>query len=273
MTPPPLPALPLPLSAPDGTASLLLDQFGEFYRRIIGLKRQLDPFVVPEPGDAAAGAPPEPAAIAAELRAHLESRALAVARRGGQLAARSQAEAQYVMAGLADEIFLHLVEWPGREAWRHHLLEAQLFGTHVAGDRIFQNIDALLEGNDPAQAELAVLYLLALSLGFRGRYRDRDDGGSLDDYRARLFALVFRRPCGLARLPGPLSAEPYAYTLEQGRGGRLRSLRRWLLYWAGLAAALVVASFIVWEAATGDLDRALDQFFESVRAADRAGQS
>lgn len=263
----------LPLAAPDGTASLLLDQFGAFYRKIIELKQRLGRLAAPEEEGEAAEAPTDPAAIAAELRTHLESRALAVMRRGGPVAARFHAEAQYIMAGLADEIFLHLVAWPGREAWRHHLLEEQLFGSHIAGEKFFHNLDALLDGDDPAQTELATLYLLALALGFRGKYRDRDDEGRLDDYRQRLFALIAQRPCALGSAPGPLFPEPYAYTLDQGGGGRLRSLKHWLLYWAGLAAALLAASFIVWAAATSRLDDSLRIFLSPEQEINQGGEN
>jgi type VI secretion system protein ImpK len=55
--------------------------------------------------------------------------------------------------------------------WLKKPLQEELFGTHVAGDLIFQNLQQLLERPDsPELADLLEVYLLCLLLGFVGRY-------------------------------------------------------------------------------------------------------
>ncbi len=80
-------------------------------------------------------------------------------------------KAQYVMVAVADEVLLGL-EWSKHDEWAKRPLEAEEpFGTHVAGDRIFDDLEGILELNEPVTNELLTVYLAALSLGFRGRYR------------------------------------------------------------------------------------------------------
>ena len=106
------------------------------------------------------------------------------------------AEAQYVMAALADDVFIHL-NWEGKHAWTSNLLEAALFGSHTAGEKVFEKLDRLLRDRDPADRSLAAVYLNALSLGFRGKYYGVNDHGRLRRYRNELFAFIFRQPADL----------------------------------------------------------------------------
>jgi hypothetical protein len=69
------------------------------------------------------------------LQTLLEMQALEAGRRGGEYGVLYYKEAQYVMAALADEIFLTL-DWTGRDTWRSDLLETRLFGTYDAGEKV-----------------------------------------------------------------------------------------------------------------------------------------
>ena len=73
------------------------------------------------------------------------------------------------MAAVADEVLLHGPAWPGQEAWPATLLEEALYGSRIAGERIFRTAHDLVE-SQPRRSGVAVSILLALMLGFRGRY-------------------------------------------------------------------------------------------------------
>lgn len=88
-------------------------------------------------------------AVARELQALLERDALEAARLGGGYGAGLYREAQYLMAALADEMFLSELEWQDRDAWQRMLLEHRLFNSSVAGERIFRRIDQVLAERDP----------------------------------------------------------------------------------------------------------------------------
>ncbi len=96
-------------------------------------------------------------------------------------------EAQYLMVAFVDEFFLHLLgNDKVKTVWLSHLLEYQQFYSRFAGQRVFENLDALLKKADPRTRGLAQLYLIVLTLGFKGKYRNQDDGGQLDHYRQAL---------------------------------------------------------------------------------------
>jgi type VI secretion system protein ImpK len=60
---------------------------------------------------------------------------------------------------------------PAFEDWLRKPLQEELFGTHVAGDVFFDNVQQLLSRTDSMDlADLLEVYYLCLLLGFSGRY-------------------------------------------------------------------------------------------------------
>ena len=177
---------------------------------------------------------------------------------GGDLAGQVFSRAQYVMAALADEIFLNL-DWAGRDRWRSNLIESKLFDSHSAGDTVFERLDDLLVKQDASEAELARLYLAALALGFQGRYRDTDDGARrLFDYRKRLLVFITQREATV--VPGKERFFPQAYSsvLDQGRDHYLPYLRPWVLVLLAILAVWVLISIPVWHELTAEMLERLD---------------
>ncbi len=233
--------------------SFLLTQFREFYAAVAQARREaLEAGAVAKEGA-------DPAAeVNARLATLLETQALDAKRKGGDYGATYYREAQYVMAGLADDVFLNL-EWAGREPWKSRLLEYRLFGSKVAGEQIYRKLEKLLAERDPANAELAALYLLALSLGFRGRYRGAEDAGVLDRYRRELFAFIYHRDPALEEHGKELFPEAYAAVLGESEPHRLPHLRKWLAILALVALVLLVISHGLWLDVSADLEGVLDK--------------
>jgi type VI secretion system protein ImpK len=200
-----------------------------------------------------------PATIWQALLGLLNRQEAEVRRTGGEYASAIYRRAQYVMAALADEIFLYL-DWPGREAWRANLLEFKLFQSYRAGEEIFRRIEALLRTRDPADSELAKIYLMAIALGFRGELRGPEGQARVDVYRRELYTFLTNRDPGTPREPQSLFPEAYQNNVEaSGAGRRLSAARRWLL--AGLLLALVwiLASHFVWLGLIKDLSPLVDE--------------
>lgn len=158
----------------------------------------------------------------------------------------------YVMAALADEVLLHDVTWPALEQWAENPLEALLYRTRVAGDRIFQAVDAVTARNAPDTEGVGMMILLALQMGFRGRYRGRDDEGVLQAARERLYGALFRGRYRASADPGELVAGQ-AEPMTDRRPAVLPPLRPWLYALLGLAALYLVASYAVWLAQVSDV--------------------
>jgi type VI secretion system protein ImpK len=175
-------------------------------------------------------------------------------RYGGTYGAEFYKEAQYVMVALADEIFLNL-EWEGRRYWVSNLLETKLFQTHAAGELIFKKIDRLLHDRDPVYRDLGAVYLMALSLGFRGKYRggEHNDGGRLHDYRRRLFSFVFRRDPDLKDESRRLFPETYNHTMRVEQKRNLQDPRAWIILLCAVVLAYVAVTHGIWVKLTGRL--------------------
>lgn len=173
---------------------------------------------------------------------------------GGTYGAEFYKEAQYVMVALADEIFLN-TEWEGRRFWVSNLLESKIFRTHVAGELFFQRLDRLLVERDPVYRDLAAVYLMALSLGFRGKWRGRDDGGRLERYRRQLFHFVFRREPGLDSDARHVFPETYYHTLRDETKRRLPNPRAWIILLCAVILAYVALTHGIWVKLTGRLSQ------------------
>ena len=240
----------------DLTSSFLLNCFYDFYSEVVHQKQHLtsriEKHAQGSTSDEASSEEDTIHPVQIKLLSILEEQVLEARRQGGEYGISYYKEAQYAMAALADEIFLNM-DWIGKEPWKSNLLESKLFGSHVAGELIFQKVDNILKERDPAFTEISTIYLLTISLGFKGRFRGREDSGQLDDYRKRLFRYIFQRDPDLSQSSRQLFPDAYAYTLEQGTGRRLPHLRKWIALIVGLIVLGLLVSYGIWHYLTEDL--------------------
>ncbi len=230
-----------------------LERFRAFYAAVADLRRRVQEGAWP-PRDSGAALQSAQFPLLALLERFAET--------AGEGPAGSPAErqARYLMAAFADDLFTRL-DGSLSEAWSASSLESQLFQTDQAAGVVFERIDALLEVGDPGRRELARLYLMALALGFRGRYRD-DSAGALGGYRERLLAFAVARS-QQDRESGDgspeLSPGAYRHTRGQVPGSLLPNVRRWALA-AVVAVALVgVLSIPLWRDATRSIGSAVER--------------
>lgn len=240
--------------------SFLLAQFRDFYREVIRWKERIvrDPRAFRTASDA--GQEVTAAVVWQSLVSLLERQAIAVRRSGGEYAAEVFKEAQYLMAALADEMFLHL-DWLGRTDWQGNLVEQRLFGTHRAGDEVFRRIERILRSRDPLEVELARLYMMALALGFQGRYRGSGPEGAarVDLYRRQLYTFVTNEDPDAPREAKPLFPEAYDSTLEVGEGRRFALVSRWVLGLVLVLLLWIVVSHQVWRGLVSDMEPVVER--------------
>lgn len=154
-------------------------------------------------------------------------------------------EFHYALAAFADEVFLTL-DWPHRTAWRSQVVEAQRFGSRAAGERVFAQVDALLQADAPGGAPMAAVYLMMLGLGFRGRYRGAAQDAQIELRRERLWIMLERhRPEWLAQ-GRRIAPQAYAHTVQEGALQRLASPARWWALAAAVAVLWLAGSTYAW---------------------------
>jgi type VI secretion system protein ImpK len=104
-----------------------------------------------------------------------------------RISPRKLDEARYIVTVLTDEIFINM-RWDGAKFWRFSLLEKQMFNSEVAGERFFSLLDELLEDIGSVNQEIAFLYLMSLSLGFKGSYKDAENANEyISWYKDKLY--------------------------------------------------------------------------------------
>jgi type VI secretion system protein ImpK len=165
----------------------------------------------------------------------------------------------YLMAALADEIFLN-TDWAGKTYWEENMLERLYFETQIAGEKIFDRINDLMMENDPLATEKAEIYLKALALGFKGKYRGADDETTgIDLYRNSLFKFITKNDNSAVLTGDRLFQKEYARTIP--------TIHRKLLpdgaiigyVCAFFIFMFLVLSSVVWLFETRDIQRLLSE--------------
>jgi type VI secretion system protein ImpK len=250
----------------------ILEQFQAFYLEIIDLKREArSEHVLPAgtvevlpPGGRVEEIWRKAAAILDRQSQHMIH--------AGPVAAGLHREARFVMAALADEVFVH-PRWEGTDYWLSHLLETRLFHTHSAGEVFFVKLSSLLSRNDPADDQLAVVYLMALALGFRGKYAGAPEGDvALEAFRVRLYQLIRARHPDFLQESQHLFPDAYLCTVYEGVVRHLPAPGRWLMIAAAVVLFWLVTAWGVWKIVSHPVEEKLNQIEAKSGSLDTQGQ-
>lgn len=219
---------------------------------------------IPQPSELPQPAPQIalPEDILLNLKNLLKRQAIDASRFGGEFAAKYYREAEFIMVALADEVFLH-TDWKGRGYWQKNILESQMYETHSAGEIFFERLDDFLKVRDPSRADIAMLYLLALGLGFKGKYRDNDPKDRLAYYRRELFIFVYHRDPTLFQLATQLIPQSYQHTVETGKIFYLYDFKPLMTIFASIVFVILLISYGVWYSTTHEVSVLVDQILSS----------
>ncbi len=184
-------------------------------------------------------------AISKHLENLIELQTLESKRDGSRFELESIADARYLKAALADEILLN-TPWIGRDSWTDHLLEASLFRTSIAGERVFERIEEVLSQREPSRRDIARLYLFTLALGFQGKFRGMGESARFAGYREELFQFVYQRQPELTVRDRVLTQQAYGNTLSHIAPRKLPTLSRWTVAFLFSLVALLAISEMLW---------------------------
>jgi len=93
--------------------------------------------------------------------------------------------ALFAVAAWVDEALL-TCDWPAAEGWQRLLLQRHFFGVSNAGVAFFERLAQLGDGH----ADATEVYLLCLSMGFKGRFGHGGEASELADIRVRAMRRV-----------------------------------------------------------------------------------
>jgi type VI secretion system protein ImpK len=233
-----------------------VQQFRTFYRDLFDIKQSIeaqrwnDFSALPAPDSVSLPAGTTARAIFARLYRAITGQGFGL--RGRDRGNSAPVDVGYVMAAVADEILLHGPAWPGQETWSATLLEEALYGSRIAGEHIFRTAHELLAGQLSRPAA-AVSVLLALMLGFRGRYHGTDDRGEIAVLKERLFGVIFHLPYPVEIDFHTLLSEGATRPLDQTSLRVLPSLRPWLMAILLLVMVYIVLGDALWRNAVSPI--------------------
>jgi len=232
------------------TPALLLGLFADFYEEVARVKQQAVAGTLADYLAQGGTKPTTPEEQARAVSARLAELLLAQNRRmrqhGTEAQLRLHGIAIYVMAALADEIFIFELDWPARDAWLGVLLEHRLFGSRLAGRYFFEKAEQILASGarDTLQCDLASCFLLALQLGFKGMHRGAAGAPKLDALRLRLWRFVNgTSPPGYAPVLFP---QAYEHTVVSQRDERIAPIAPWLRAARWWAFGFLLVSSALW---------------------------
>lgn len=233
--------------------SFLLRSFREFYRELLRLKSQIQSL---REGWNEVTSSAVTGSAAKEVWQRLmdlfEQQEVEAKRVGGEYGYQLYKEAQYAMVVLADEVLL-TTSWAGRAEWNDNLLESALFRSHAAGDVFFQRVDVLLNNRETLRAEIAAIYLLTLSLGFQGRYRNSEAASDLFSYRSKLYGFIYQRQPELLKQSLSFNEQPYHNTVDDSEETRLPNVRKWGVATVGVFVLYLAITGGIWTLLVSDL--------------------
>jgi type VI secretion system protein ImpK len=129
--------------------------------------------------------------------------------------------------------------------WLRKPLQEELFGTHIAGETFFQNVQQLLGKQDSADlADLLEIHLLCMLLGFSGRY-SAGNRGELNQVVGMTVEKIHR----IRGRVGPLS--PAAALPNEALRKGADPLVRKLGILAVVCAAVMVLLFVIYYVVLG----------------------
>lgn len=261
---PPLMEAATTMSSLVPTDSLLMRQFRLFVAEVIALLASFGPETLMVEVDAATAS--HAAAEASDTLARLiATQTMEISRIGSPADRAAVDELRYLKAAIADELLLNHV-WPGKSQFTTCLVETRLFGSSVAGDKIIDRIEALLNDASGQPSQMAPLYLFAISSEFEGRYRGPQSEAALAPLRDALFKKIYRREPAFtrgldsqARSHGRvLSEQAYQYQLSNIVPVQFFRISRGLLAFVGVMLLLLVLSQVAWLVSSAPVRRALE---------------
>ena len=148
--------------------------------------------------------------------------------------------ATFAVVAFLDESILNsrnplFADWPRKP------MQEELFGTHMAGEVFFQNLQKLLGENDsPALADVLEVHHLCMLLGYVGRYT----GGN----RGELSALMSATRKKIRRIRGEAGELSPAWALPPDAAPALKDPWARRLAWTAIAVlSLAIVLFVVYK--------------------------
>lgn len=169
-------------------------------------------------------------------------------------------EVIYLMTALADETMLNF-NWLGQGKWTECLLEEKFFGTHKAGEEVFNRIDKFLTNRNPLLTEIAEVYIKVLALGFKGRYRSGNQN-MIVSYRKKLYRFITQNDVEGAN--NKIFFQGYNFTLSALPARYFPNHNAWDYMFYSFLTIFCLGTSVFWEMETDTISRLLNSINKAI---------
>ncbi|MDR0407100.1 MAG: DotU family type IV/VI secretion system protein [Holosporales bacterium] len=228
--------------------AFLVHLFDTFYEDVIACRKMAEEEMPPTQEESLGKA----STLWDRLNGFLKKHTVLCLEQGGDFVDAYLKEAVYIMVALADEVFLNIT-WPGRLYWEKNLLETTFFGTHIAGEEIFQRIDQFLLNRENVLTDIAILYLKLLALGFKGQYRTQEDQGEIAAYKQRLYRFIVHGDPSIDFFDAKIFRQSYQPTLISIPKRELPDPSWWHYAFYGFLLCFILGTSLLWRAETASI--------------------
>lgn len=101
-------------------------------------------------------------------------------------------EVLFIMVSMIDEFFIRKDKGIA-EFWSKNLFEVAFFNSRSSGSTIFERIEDIIENRVEKKRSVIFVYLLSLSLGFRGKYYGINKEKEIANYKRTLYSIIFQK--------------------------------------------------------------------------------
>ena len=237
-----------------------LDRSTDFYREIFNIKsaiinQKLAAYLAPNEVSTITLPSDLVSRVSARLLKILRQQMRDFQRDGTSVERHSHQVSLYIMAALADEIFILELDWNGSDAWVDVLLEQKLFKTNNSGSKFFSMAQQLIDKaqHTSLDSDLAGVFMMALELGFKGKHRGHKGQAPLNKIRQRLYRIAtsISQSSSSNKDNGsnghwPAFSQAYQYLIHNGKDERLAPISPWRSLGLYALVGYLLLSMSVW---------------------------
>ncbi|WP_342261905.1 DotU family type IV/VI secretion system protein [Alphaproteobacteria bacterium endosymbiont of Tiliacea citrago] len=226
--------------------SFLTNAFEEFHQIIFKYRKKIKESSFFNPLDNEEQKIKKIFSIQTEISSFMKTKASEIFHETGKIGGDIFEEVSYIMAALADEIFIFL-NWEGKNYWKNNLMEKKIFNSNNSGEVIFDKISEVLKDQSIEAAELSIIYFYCLALGFRGvKAGSPNYESEIQELKSKLYYKIYYKDSKLFKEKQLLFPMAYKSLFVEKNVLKGNSVRFWKRILIGTVLSYLIFVELMW---------------------------
>lgn len=220
--------------------SFLVTSFEAYHQIIFKYRKKIKESIFFDPSDNSDQKIKKIYELQNEISNFIKTKSAEIIAEAGKIGGDIFEEVGYIMASLADEVFI-VLNWDGKDFWKNNLIEQKLFSSNVSGEMIFERINSVLRDNSVESYELALIYFYCLSLGFQGALRSMEGCVEvISNLKAKLYYKIYFKDSQMFKQKGLLCPSAYKHLFAEKK----LLFDNPLIFWRRVVIASIICYFV-----------------------------